>query len=337
MNKICEICKKEFRSYNSISKHINRTHKMTVENYKLQILKIDLPLCGCGCGMRVEHIENKFINHHGGRLNKGIKFSNTHKLNLSVSLRSQKVKEKRIITCQKNLGYNNPSQSSIIKQKKISTCRKNNGTNFPMQSKEVQKIRKQHSINNIGVDHWMKIKENKDQVKNMTILHYGGIGFSVNKLMKKSQDTIFKKYGVKFSSQSKIIHENQVKGMFRRKKYILPSGKEIFLQGEEPSFLDYVFSNNLLKEDEIIYKPERIKYFKEDKTEHYYFADFFIPKFNLIVEIKSWYILSLDPKTTNLKMLATKSLGYNYLMILDKKYDEFKTLITECRFQSYQS
>lgn len=71
----------------------------------------------------------------------------------------------------------------------------------------------------------------------------------------------------------------------------------------------------------------------DDESKHYYFPDFYIAKFNLIVEIKSSYILSKDPITVELKASATKAAGHKYIMILDKKYDQFKTLITELQEQ----
>ena len=72
-----------------------------------------------------------------------------------------------------------------------------------------------------------------------------------------------------------------------------------------------------------------IKYFIDEKI-HYYFPDFYIDSFNLIVEPKSWYIFSIQ-KNTDLKIAATKALGYNYIMILDKKYDEFRILLNQLK------
>ena len=86
--------------------------------------------------------------------------------------------------------------------------------------------------------------------------------------------------------------------------------------GYESQFLDYIFQNNILKEDEIDYSPKGIKYHHADGTEHYYFPDFYIPKWNLIVEIKSDWTEQLD-KNVYLKENETIKQGFNYIRILN--------------------
>lgn len=107
---------------------------------------------------------------------------------------------------------------------------------------------------------------------------------------------------------------------YKSKQYILPSGKSIRVQGYENDFLDYIFKNNLLREDEVCFTAPRIKY---DTNRHYY-PDFFIPKYNLIVEIKSNYTF----KQRNILKEQAAKLLYNYIIIVDKQYDEFAKLIS---------
>ncbi len=119
--------------------------------------------------------------------------------------------------------------------------------------------------------------------------------------------------------------------MFRHKIVTLPSGEQIYKQGYEPQFLDYVFSNHLLAEDEIEYRPKSIKYIDttlNNKSRHY-FPDFYIPKYNLIIEVKSEYILKKQTLlNANLKRQATIDLGFNYILILDNNFNEFKQFIS---------
>jgi len=113
----------------------------------------------------------------------------------------------------------------------------------------------------------------------------------------------------------------------KKKKYVLPSGKEIFLRGYEPNFLDYVFKNNLLKEDDVICSPERIDYEFEGKRSYYY-PDFYIPKLNLIVETKSKWILNKQGVERNLaKEHATKQNGFNFLLIVNNNFQQFNEFL----------
>jgi hypothetical protein len=72
--------------------------------------------------------------------------------------------------------------------------------------------------------------------------------------------------------------------------------------------------------------PPRIQY-NYDNKEHYYYPDFFIPKFNLIVETKSSWILKKQGHEKNLqKEKATISKGYNFLLIIDNNFEEIMNI-----------
>lgn len=115
----------------------------------------------------------------------------------------------------------------------------------------------------------------------------------------------------------------RLKNLHKTKEYTLPSGKVIKLKGYEPQFLEYVFKNNIFKEEEIVYVPQRIRYTQNNKIRHYY-PDFYIPKLNLIIEIKSKYILNLQTEeNVLLKELATKAAGFNYCIIVDNNFTAF--------------
>jgi len=65
-----------------------------------------------------------------------------------------------------------------------------------------------------------------------------------------------------------------------------------------------------------------------NKQIDYYFPDFYIPKLNLIIEIKSWYTEKLD-KNVSLKEQACKNQGYNYIRILDNNFENFNNYLKE--------
>lgn len=108
--------------------------------------------------------------------------------------------------------------------------------------------------------------------------------------------------------------------MSRLKEYTLPSGNVIRLQGYEPNFLNYVFENKIFTEDQIEYNPKRINYQYENRNKYYY-PDFYIPHLNLIVEIKSEWILNLQGFEINkAKEQAAIDNGYQFVQVLDNDF-----------------
>ena len=69
-----------------------------------------------------------------------------------------------------------------------------------------------------------------------------------------------------------------------------------------------------------------IKYIINDINRRYY-PDFFIPSLNLIIEIKSLYLAQKDKKIIEAKEKATIANGFNYIMIIEKDYSSFNSLI----------
>ena len=136
-----------------------------------------------------------------------------------------------------------------------------------------------------------------------------------------------KRNDVYYPSRSIWSADNGCKSInatFRRKSYVLPSGKIIHVQGYEPQFLDYVLQNELLSEDEIVYKAPRIDYVVGAEKRRY-FPDFYIPRFNLITEIKSSWVLERQTiQMQHLKERATIAAGFDYIMILDNDFGAFK-------------
>jgi len=110
-----------------------------------------------------------------------------------------------------------------------------------------------------------------------------------------------------------------IKQNYRSKKYVLPSGKVIKVQGYEDKFLNFVFENNLLQENEIVYDPPRFKY---TKTRHYY-PDFHIPKINTIIEIKSKYTYQIRDVR---KEQAVKKSGYKIVFIIDNDFSNLEEI-----------
>ena len=145
-----------------------------------------------------------------------------------------------------------------------------------------------------------------------------------NRLNKRKQ-TNLQKFGQEYTMQNPIYFDKCMKTQWTRKMYTLPSGKLIYLMGYEPQFLDYIFNNNILNENEIIYKPNGISYNSINGGDKKYYPDFQIPKLNLIIEIKSSYTLKVD-KNIELKRNACIRDGFRYIRIVNNDFSEFDLL-----------
>jgi hypothetical protein len=117
-------------------------------------------------------------------------------------------------------------------------------------------------------------------------------------------------------------------GLAKKRPYTLPSGQIIGVQGYEGDFLDYVFKNTKLKEEDFDFE-NRIRIIlskKSIKNKHYY-PDFYLKKYNLIIEIKSWYTFNMNIYLNKRKIKKTKEAGYNMIMIKDKNYKKFNAFL----------
>ena len=93
--------------------------------------------------------------------------------------------------------------------------------------------------------------------------------------------------------------------------YKLPSDEIIRVQGYEPLAID-ILLKKYNENDIITPKKDMPIIMYKKKTKHRYFPDIYIPKENLIIEVKSDYTYNKDLIKNILKALATRKLGYNF-------------------------
>lgn len=156
-------------------------------------------------------------------------------------------------------------------------------------------------------------------------------GHSSDFLSKKfniSKSVIFNRLkGLNIESHGTTLlsYKNKIKNSFKCKIYTLPSGLNIYIQGYEPKFLDFIFHQKLLSELEILSKPPTFIYHDIKGNRRKYFPDFYIPKFNLVVEIKSsWIMNKQTPENFQLKKQSVLDAGFDFICILDNNFEEMK-------------
>jgi hypothetical protein len=197
------------------------------------------------------------------------------------------------ITCSKECEY------SYIRYKREETMLKKYGFKNAYQVPSIKDSIKQINILNLGVEYPMQSK----------------------KILEKSKQTCLIKYGCNNPAQNTEIFEKGLKTKLRRYQY---KDTNLLYQGSyELDFLEKFY-------DKIdIENGPSIPYLFEGKNKVYH-SDFFIPSLNLVVEIKSDYILIKHQGIKNAieKKKATIADGFNYILIMNKKYNKLEKLIS---------
>lgn len=194
-----------------------------------------------------------------------------------------------------NIFDNSDQESILIKRKQ--TCLEKYGVENVYQSKEIKEKCKKIHLEKLGV-------ENPSQSE---------------KIKKKKEQTCLKNHGVKYGQQNKEIFEKTQKTRWNLKKY---KDTNIYYRGT----YEFDFLENFYDKYPDIENGKGIKYFFED-NQHYYFPDFYIPSLNLIVEVKNSYLVKRYTNNIKAKEKATIINSFKYIMIIDKKYNDFNKFI----------
>lgn len=256
--------------------------------------------------------------------------------NLSLNSEWQEKKRKTFI---KNYGFDNPSKSDIIKDKKKETCLNNYGVENGLKLRD--KV-KSGMLNKYGVEFPLQSESIKNKMCEDLFFKYGVNNISkLLDIKKKKEETCLKNYGVRNPSQNKKIAEKQiftykqnylekygVEHPMQRveifKKQLLSAykivyyNKELFSQGTyELDFLNHCEKKNII---DLISNGPSLEYELNGKKLVYH-ADFYIEKYNLIIEVKSTYTYQIDLDKNIAKEKYSKLNGYSFIFIIDKNYE----------------
>jgi hypothetical protein len=193
------------------------------------------------------------------------------------------------------------------------------GVEHPLQNKEIQNKMKNTNIKKYGTEYSFQNILVKEKIKETLLKKYGVENISkVPEFRNKAEETMLQKYGYRSASQNPYISEKQFANS--NKIYKFPSGKTIQIQGYENFALDLLIKN--YDDKEIINRRIDMPniFFEYKKRNARYFPDFYIPKDNLIIEVKSDYTYKKHLIKNILKSHAVRKLNYNYeIWIFDIK------------------
>ncbi len=200
------------------------------------------------------------------------------------------------------------SNRSVINKKKKTRVK-----NYGDENYNNVKQREQTCLEKYGETNPAKTEEIKDKIKQVKLEKYGDENYNN---IKKQKETILEKYGVTNVMHNSDICDKAFVNSNKYKKYTLPSGKIINIQGYENHLLDEL----LLEFDESEILADRadmpeLWYIKDNKKKRYY-PDAYIPSTNTIYEVKSSYTNKVweENKTKDLKIKSVIENGFNFIL-----------------------
>lgn len=226
---------------------------------------------------------------------------------------------KRELAVFKKYGCKNVFQLKEVKDKIVETNNELYGVDNPQQNKEIKNKSeetnlKKYGCKNVFQNENIKIKSRETTLKKYGVEHITQSKYFINKII----ETNNKKYNCDWPIQNDEHYKKIERVSVKIKKY---KNTTISYQASyELDFLDRYYAKFVDIEN-----GKSFKYLYEGKNKKYY-SDFYIPSKNLIVEIKNKYLYKRDYLKIKQKEHSVKSAGYNYILILEKNYDEFEKL-----------
>jgi hypothetical protein len=247
--------------------------------------------------------------------------TNIEKYGVDNVFKSVYIKEKVKKTNLKRYGCEDSRSSDFVKNKrKLTNLEKYGFESYSTTDEYSAKVR-ETSLKKYGVDSPNKSDEIKEKKKKSMLMKYGYISNSMTEESKnKLKTTNLERYGVEFPMQVLEFFEKQQISSKKIKYY----NERLYYQSSyEKHFLDYMNSIGVL---DLISRGFHVEYdFEGIKRSH--FPDFYIDKYNLIIEIKSSYYYNKYIDKNISKMNECVKLGYNYLFIINKNYTKLNEII----------
>lgn len=337
----CEVVKKlKYSDYSkNISKHNLYSCSLKCANFKfkktcLEKFGVEYPLQNKEIkeNLHSYFVETYCVNHPSMLKEFELKKQDTNLNKYGVSHQMfiqeniSKIKETKLIKYGDE-NFNNNEKCKLTKSikyndkyynngdKRINTCLEKYGKYYYNNND----LYKKNCLEKHGVINLFQLEEVKNKIKLSNLEKYGVEYYqSTAEYRNKYKETSLIRYGSENPMQNLEVHNKQQKSGFKCKEY-----NNILYRGSyELDFIKFCENNKI-----IIQKPiNKIEYLIDNKI-HYYFPDFFIPKYNLLIEIKSNYYYKLDEKKNILKKEYSINCGYDFLFIIDKDYSTLKKII----------
>jgi very-short-patch-repair endonuclease len=188
------------------------------------------------------------------------------------------VMEKMFSTNMERYGVDHVFKSDAVKNKRRETCVRKYGVRHYSQTEECQKKRRETCLERYGVEHYSQTDECQDKKRKTCLKKYGvGCVCQTNEFKNKKKKTCLKKYGTDDFTKTECFRDimKQKHNEIQKKQYITKRRNNSFNTSKiEEQFEKYLTSNGI----------EHVRQHKDDN--YPYFCDFYIPKYELYVEIQ---------------------------------------------------
>jgi hypothetical protein len=242
--------------------------------------------------------------------------TNITKYGATCSLHNPDVRAKTIETCISRYGCTNPFSNQEIKNKIRDKNRCKLGCDYPMQSTDVKEKSKKTNLEKYGVEYGLQNIEIQLKAKETVRTKYGVNNVSQSHAIQaKKVATNIERFGFPHPTQNPEMFSQIKRAAFSKKQFTFPTGDTRDVQGYEPYALNLLLSQGYTS-DEIVTDPLQVPeiwYCKPHSVkESRYYCDIFLPRQNLIIEVKSTYTFEKDKDVNLLKAKTCKEQGYAF-------------------------
>jgi len=256
--------------------------------------------------------------------------TNLEKYGHMHSFQSNFVKEKIQQTNLKKYGVSNPAKSKIVRDNYKKTCLKKYGVKHISMTEMYKEKFKSTMLKIYNVINPSQIDNVKKKKINTCLENYGVSYPSQNISIKnKIKETNLKNFGYEHPSQNPEELDKRIKRSYRIKEFIMPSGKSIYIQGDEAYALTELLEIENINEDDIVTGSTNVPelwYNDLSGKKHRHYVDIFIPTQNRCIEVKSVWTAKLHHDDIFLKQHSAKQLGYNYeIWVYNSKKQKVQT------------
>lgn len=228
--------------------------------------------------------------------------------------------EKSKKTNMERYGVEDSRSSDHVKSKRKSTVIDKYGHDYYMKTDDFRIKSTKTNMERYGFESASKSQIVKDKKVKSMLKKYGYISNSMSDESKyRLRKTNMERYGVEYPMQVLEFFDKQQTSAKRISKY-----KNLYYQGSYE--MDFIIHMENLKLIDILERGHSIRY-GFDGHNKIYFPDFYIDKYNLIVEIKSSYTYSKYLDKNIAKMGKCIELGYNFLFIINKNYTALNDIL----------
>ena len=230
-----------------------------------------------------------------------IKETNLKKYGVENYSQTQEFQKKFKQTCLEKYGVDNPNKSQEIRNKTKQRYLERYGVDNPNKSQTIRNKTKQTCIGKYGVENPFQSESIKDKIKETNLKKYGVENYSqTQEFQKKFKQTCLEKYGVESPSQSQEVQNKMKQTCLER------YGVENYSQSEEyqsrheeiqtkinnTKHLNHTFNSSQIETEFTSYLiSQNIEYIRQYGSKEYPFnCDFYLPKYNLYIEIQAgWF------------------------------------------------